>query len=213
MEPLADITMARSYIKSYRAEDDAFLLSLLKACSQRIVNHTGRNFFPDPNLVNTGTTGAPVWVDTAAAVTKEFPVRRNSKFITLPDLRELVSISFGGVALVTVPGSEAYTLWGKTDQPYTSIELTNVALSPYASSNKLRVTGRWGFLAVPDDIKDALCMWVARRFKQRDANYADTVTQGIEGAAFSYSRQIPGDIKLTLDDYKARGVNIALIGA
>lgn len=213
MEPLAKIETARSYIKSYRDTDDPFLNLLLRACSDRIRNYTGRSFVPEPALAPVDPLADPVvYADTAPPVTKNFRLRGTSRFVNLPDLRELTSITFGGIAILSTPGNEGYVLWGKEGRPYTAVELDRIAVSPFASGNILSVTGRWGYLEVPDDIQDALCMWVARRFKQRDANYADTVTQGIEGAAFSYSQKIPGDIQLTLNEYRSQGTNIALVG-
>lgn len=195
-------------VTSQRPEDTAFTSALIRACSTRLVNYIGRSFVPEPALV-----GEPP-ADVAAPVSKTFTVRR-SRYVTVPDLRTVTSITLGGLTLVDGDG---YELWGAPDQPTTTVKILG-PMPPYRADlgglgayNQLVVTGRWGFLTVPEDLKDACAMWVARRFAQKDARYADTVQAGIEGAAFTYSKNMPMDIQMTADFYRqGSGPKVALI--
>jgi hypothetical protein len=193
------------YLERRRAEQDTFLDKLIAAASKRLIRYTGRHFFPTPALV----TGNPP-TDTNPPVAKTFTVR-SSSFVRVPDLRTVSSVVLGGMTLDASDPYPAYELWGAEGEPHTHIRILRAAVSPFASSNILTITGRWGFLEVPDDVKDACATWVARAYKKKDANYADTVQQGIEGAAFQYLNQIPAEIKMTMDSYRASGPNIALI--
>lgn len=206
-----DDLITGGYVKNSRPEDVAFLQNLLNGCSLRIIRYTGRNFFPDPPL-----QGQPL-TDTAAPVTKGPFIPRRSPFIKIPDLREVTLVTLGEVALDSALPYPGYELWGGDtllggSEPYTHIKLLNIAFNPYiAQANYVFITGRWGFAAVPDDVKDACCLWVARAFKKRDANYADTVQQGIEGAMFQYFRNLPTEIQMTLDSYRGAGAKVAIV--
>lgn len=172
---------------SIRPEQGAFIDSLIGAASARIIKYTGRVFAPEPTA------------DTSPPVTKTFTVR--GSYVRVPDLRSVTSVAYNGITLDPTYG---YELWGADGEPSTHVKVLPGAVSPFGGAMRptLAITGRWGFTAVPDDIKDACCLWVARRFKAKDANYADTVMQGVEGAAFQYFNQIPVDVKMTLDAYR-----------
>lgn len=201
---LAEAAELTGYVK-YRPEDTPFIERLLDACSRRIIRYTGRTFFPNPALQ--GTPAA----DTGSPVLKTFTVP-SSGYVTVPDLRTITAITLGGSPLLPyVPGGTGYELKGQQDEisefgVYRYVKVT-AALSPYlvAGSAALAITGRWGFLAVPEDVKDACLLWVARRFKQKDANYADVVQSGIEAISQQYFNRLPEDIKMTLDAFSVKG--------
>lgn len=207
---LATVEDVKTYLKMTRPEDDAFIGALLDGCSLRAIRYTGRNFFPDPDFQTAGDPST----DHAPPVAKSFTVR-TSRYINLPDLRVATSVTLGGADLQAGIG---YELWGSDDlgmEPYNTIKVLG-PISPYAFGgiaplNQLVVTGRWGFASVPEDMKDAVVLWVARRFKQRDANYSDVVQQGVETVAFTYFKNLPEDIMLTMEHYRRRSSRIAFV--
>lgn len=197
MPLLATLEEVTPFIKKagdLRDGDEDFVTLLLGAATRRIVRYTRRNFFPDPTPPDT------------TPVTKTFKVR-GSNYVSVPDLRSVTAIDLNGAVLIE---DEGYELWGEDDEPSHTVKLLYLPQYVAVPTPKLTITGLWGFDAVPEDLKESTCTWVARAFKKRDANYADVVQQGIDAAMFQYFKNVPDEIKMTMDSYK-RGPRIAII--
>ncbi len=202
MGRLVTIEMVRDYAGVKREERDPLLERLIAGAERAVEKYTGRLFAPDPPLDQNGG-------DTAAPVTKEFTTR-GQQTVKITDLRVATSVNLGGLALLDDFG---YSLAGPEGEPARYIEFGTGAipglLNWTPAMKDLTITGRWGYSPTPEDVQDAVASLVARKFKRKDANWADTVQPGPDAAVFQYFKRLPDDIKTTLDSY--RDVKVALI--
>lgn len=200
--PLVSVEQAQVYLKAYRPEDEAFLQTLLNAAESVVKRRVDRRLEPEPALAADGT-------DTNPPVTKTFRVPRSGE-VRVPDLRVVVTATFGGALLLNNELTDAYELTQREGDPAThfrvlrrggGLDFAHVG-SLFAASPKLSITGRWGFLPTPPEAVDAMYRIAARMFMERDARYADQVQAGIEAAAFSYYRELPSNVKFALEQLR-----------
>lgn len=197
----ADLT---SYLNPHaQALDESGLYDrLLDAASRRVEEYTGRGFLPDPAYVSESPT-----VDTAPAVTVEVgldrvdygpfaqpALARFAAWAQVPDVRAVETVTVDDQALTT----DEWALDARDGQPAHAMRLTR------APRRGLEVTGRFGFAAVPADVREATVVLAARAVYERNARLAD-VTQDPEGGVASYFRQIPPVVAATLDRYRVGG--------
>jgi hypothetical protein len=86
--------------------------------------------------------------------------------------------------------------------------LTVPEQEPVTALPSIAVTGRFGWWPAPDDIRDAVLVMAARRWKERDAGYGDSV-QLAEGITVAYYRQFPATVQATIESYVRRKVALA----
>lgn len=166
--------------------NDALLGVILNGTANAVQQYTRRKFVPEQ-------------IDTEPMVAKTFSTRGKG-VIDLPDLRTPGTVTLNSAALNT----DEYVLMGNDGEPYIWLDLGRAwgyQHAYLAQPNDLTITGRWGFLQVPAEVKLATLQWAARVYRERDAAFADTVT-GPEGATFSYFRNVPGFVKQMLDPYR-----------
>lgn len=202
MSGIATVPELRAYIdlEPGRA-DDLLLQGIIDSMSRFVENWTGRTFTPNPQLVN--------GVDSASPVTKTFVVSPNQSVVRIPDLRSATTIALGGVALQEAIGYQ----YDANIEPAQSIYL---AVTPYGLggvtyfgtttlANKLQITGRWGFNPTPPDVKDCVLALAARRYKERNTAWADSLAMP-DGSVLSYFRQLPASVQGALSMYKSAKV-------
>lgn len=141
---------------------------------------TGRTFSPDPPLVS--------GVDSAPPVTKTFGARNKTRLIRVPDLREATAVTMDGSTFIQNTNFylDAYV------EPALFLELA----FPFTGSGagELAITGRWGPLAVDDDVKEAVLVLAARGYARKDANFSDVLnTAG--GAQMFWSANMPAEVR------------------
>lgn len=190
---------------------DGDLLDLMLAgASSRITEQRPeRTLEPLPALRNAGTTDAPDWVDDNDPVALSFPIH-GRRLYQVPDLRAVDSIETvnrgttaaftGDYTLVRRP-RELCALW---------IRFRHAV--PWG--DELVITGRWGPAGakIGDDpldvlpaLRDAVLVWTSRAYHNRAARYSDT-QQDPAGGIASYFRNLPPDVKLTLDALEVPGI-------
>lgn len=179
--PFATISELKSYLNIVKATEDVLLQSILDASVATAERYTGRLLTPVPAL------------DADPPVTKTFTlVGRRAH---LPDARAITAVTVDGVAVPAVTATvDGYRLAGSPAYRLT-VPLTHDA------GFVLQVTGRFGLSPAPADLKDAVLALAARRYRERDAAYGDTVTHD-DGLQTSYFRQLPAAVKLVLESYK-----------
>lgn len=179
------------------------LESLINESQAFIERYTGRVFTPEPLTGN-------------VAVTKSFNIRRKSGsqgslYYRIPDLRSASSVIFDGAALVDGVG---YDIGDVSTEPATFIRLIETQWSTSAFATKvystLSIAGLWGWSPAPEDIKGVVLTLAARRFREMDASYGDTV-QTPDGGVIAYFRQLPASVQGVLDSYRVP--RISLVGA
>lgn len=179
-----------------RADTDE-LQAMLDAAAGLCQRYTSRLFEPDPPFDVDGN-------DTGTAVIRRFPARGRTR-IKIPDLRVATAVTLDGVSLTANVGYyiEAYPT-------ATSIQLVQgSAFISSMSAGELAITGRWGMLQAPDEIKRSILEYAARKYHQKTARWSDQVTPSMEGGTFSYFRSIPDEIRMIWDQY--RQPNLAIV--
>lgn len=193
------------------AQVDGELLDLMLAgASSRITEQRPeRTLEPLPAIRNDGTAQAPVWVDDGDPIALTFPIT-GRRLYQVPDLRAVDTIETiardGTVAELT----GTYTLVRRPR------ELCALWIKFHAApfGDELVVTGRWGPAGakIGDDpvdvlpaLRDAVLVWTSRAYHNRAARYSDT-QQDPSGGVASYFRNLPPDVKLTLDALEVPGL-------
>lgn len=137
----------------------------------------GRRLLPTPALV--GTPPA----DTALPVDERI-ICDGRRYVRIPDAREITRVVIDGVELPR----DRYEVLERDDHI--------VRLDLKRRSRVAVITGRFGFLTLPANLREAIYILAARAFYERAAQYADQVAIA-EGAAIqSYYRQLPPRTKL-----------------
>jgi hypothetical protein len=68
-------------------------------------------------------------------------------------------------------------------------------------ANDLEIWGRWGWYPTPPSILDGTYAIAARRYRERDASWSDTVVTPA-GGAMQYLKQMPSSVKAELDSFR-----------
>lgn len=201
---IATLDELKRELDASRDIDDDLLQSILDGVSTRVETYTGRLFHPDPPLDNAGE-------DTAAPVTKSVRLPRRflrwsewgddhprTRMIDIPEAREIESVTG---AAVEITGFEPLN-----DPPWGRIQVFGLTVPPQPAITALpalTVIGKFGWWPPPADLKDAVLLMAARRSKERDAQYADTV-QLAEGITVAFFRQFPATVQATIESYVRR---------
>ncbi len=159
----------KSALRITDSADDTTLTRLIKSASRRIDQRCNRRFFID---------------DTTSA--RQYPVR-TPMFVQVDD----IATTTGLIVEIDTTGSQNWTVLDTTQyqlEPLNalaqgfpvntirSISTTPFPTSspafwptPYAQQALLRVTAKWGWPTVPDQVVDAAIMLTARQFKRFDS--------------------------------------------
>jgi hypothetical protein len=135
------------------------------------------------------------------------------------DLDEPVtrSIRAGGRRRVAIPDARAITKVVVDDDVVTDYEVfernghivqlqlprvASAALTSVDPTPKtIEITGRFGFIEIPSDLREAIYLLAARAFHERDAAYADQVAIAEGAGVQTYYRQLPPRTKLAFATY------------
>ena len=111
-------------------------------------------------------------------------------------------------------GDRAYEkTWATTDydflpynasldsKPYTELQITPNGDYAFPSGAKsVKITGKWGYSAVPDAINEACLLQTFRLFKRKDAPFG--VVGSAELGQLQVIPKLDPDVKLLLDPYR-----------
>lgn len=159
--------------------EDANLLALLRAASESVANETGREFMPTP------ADDEPAETRVASAF--------HSTFCQAFDLRAVESIVADGTDLTS--GTRLVRM--RPSWPAHALRLPVIV-------NQVEITGWFGWLEVPDPIREATLSWAQRAYHEAGARMSDAV-EG-PGGIMTYFRQVPASIAVTLDRYRVGGL-------
>lgn len=192
--PIIDVDELRGYLRAgdqggqviigSRDADDEFLELLCEAASQRAESYTDRRFTPHPPLPDDVDADLPEPV-TVTVVTN------GRLLVPVPDVREVESIAADGALL----GVSDYALLTRPEEPATLLKLS-------APARAVAITGHFGFVETPADVKLAVLAMAARSFHDAQARLGDRIVDP-DGGVTSYFRQLPVEAKGTLDGYRA----------
>lgn len=182
----------KSYARIDDAIDDAQITSVGLAISRNIERFCGRQF----NDAGSATARVYYPLSTSMAIVDDFSTTTG-----------LIVASDGGAGTYpTTIASTSYTLHpsngivdGQTGHPYRKITLYNAASFNLLESPSLQVTARWGWAAVPSDVKQAALIQGARIFGRRES------VHGVLGAGdfvVRVSNQLDPDVAEMLSPYR-----------
>lgn len=204
---LATVEELEQHLNTRETGQERELLELLLAgATDAVHRHRSRRLFtswpaepvpteeePDPERPDPVTITVPTY---------------GSRFVRVPDVRELESITGDGTDLVlstadlaTVPNEPwwpsstagRFRLYNRPGEPAHAIMLSSIPA-------ELVLTGRFGFHPTPPKVHEIVLSWAARVYHERNSRQADGYTDP-EGGAWSYFRQIPASIGSALDAY------------
>lgn len=174
--------------------DNAVIDWCIKSAEKTIANRTGRSFGADPALVD--------GEDTADAVEKTFRIRYQQVRVRIPDLRVAESVVLDGTELVADIDYQLDMFDG--GEPATNLYLTSLypGRSPLLLQvgSTVAITGRWGFDPVPDDVYEIALQIAARKYRKREAMFADQAEVG--QGTYDYRAGLTKEQTETLDAYR-----------
>lgn len=168
------------------ADDDLlelYLQAAVEQAQQPPPFGCGRRLEPSPPL-----TGDPL-EDTADPVAVRI-LARGSRFVAVPDAREITELLVDGTATTSYETLERNGL----------IVRVELAAAP-TGDGVITITGRFGFVDIPASLKDAIYVLAARWYWERAARFADQVQVGEGAVAQSYYRQLPQRTKLAFASF------------
>lgn len=200
-----DLTTLKSYLGISVPTYDAMLTQALASASRSVDNYCGRRFWLDPE-----------------PVTRTF-VAAGSRGLEFPDdgIGDLT-----GLAVATDPAGDATysTVWAPADyqllpidapyaapeaQPWTAIQAVGTLTFPFVGGwrslsvgrqDRVQITARWGWPAVPDAVVSACLIKAAALYHRKDS------PQGIAGfgdfGVVRLSRREDTDVCGLLDPYR-----------
>lgn len=194
---IATLAELKSYLDIQRSSDDVLLQSILDGVSGRVERYTGRLFHHAPALVSGADTAPPI------TKTVYLPRRALQWGVVVPRTR---TVDITEARVITAVSAGAATITGFQplgDPPWARVQVFGLAVpwqDPVTALPSITVTGRFGWCPAPDDLKDAVLVMAARRWKEKDASYGDTVQFG-ENITVSYFRQFPATVQATIESY------------
>jgi len=195
------------------AHDDQLLGELLEGAFKQAQTPaplgTGRLLLPDPAL-QLDENGN----DVSEPVERTFAVC--GRHVVIPDAREINSVVVDGKSdsPTTIEEDTGYSTMSRDGMV---VRLTLGREHRYLWSQELgeaperlnrprqhtvTVTGKFGFIELPDDLRNAIYALAARNFYERDAGYADQVSIAEGTAVQAYFRQLPPPVKLAFANYQ-----------
>lgn len=170
--PVADIEVLRSYL-SGNLGPDGELRRTLDAAVAQCSTHTRRT------IGQVEQTSVTRWVTGAV--------------VRVPDVRVLSGVE-------VLDGPYAGPIEPELVEPMWTFPHPWVRLPVRLSRARVRVTGAFGLFPIPDDLLDSIYIMASRKWRERDASFADTVVLE-NGDQAAYYRQLPASVKATWDAY------------
>lgn len=188
----------KSYLGISVATYDAQLTSALNAASRAIDNYCGRRFWLDGSLTTrTFTATDPTLLDipdgigTTAGLVVKTDTAADGTFTT--------TWGAGDYQLLPVNAPHAFP----EAEPWTQIQAVGALTFPTGTATRtqrVQVTAKWGWPAVPDPVIQACLIKASRLFHRKDS------PQGVAGfgdfGPVRLSRSEDGDVEALLDPYR-----------
>lgn len=175
--------------------DDTPLESAITAASRSIDNYTDRFFYAD------GTSASPVY----RYYTPVDPYMINVDDFTA--ITELATDDNNNQTYTTVWTSSDYLIEPKNNPrkswPYNRILAVNSYIYPYGYPQSVKVTGVWGWSAVPSEVNFATLIQSSRLFNRRQSPFGIAGSPEM-GTVRLYSR-LDADVEVLLRPFRKNG--------
>lgn len=185
MADLCSLSNVRDQLQKQAGDNkqDGIISALITAASAGITRWTGREFTPTDGATRS------FWWD-----------GMNPMHLTPYDLRTVSSVSIGGV---TVPAG-GYRL-GPLPNPHGTFQtVTFRGWSGYSRGVQVDVTGDWGMLDVPPDVRQA-CVATVAVWARRDIQ-AFTTTYNQDTERLEFPEALPSAVRAMLNPYRQPAV-------
>lgn len=203
----ATLPDVKTWVQLDDAIDDLVLDGARTAVTQWIDEYCQRHFWPD------GATGLEVARTFAACGWSTVDL---GAFNDLVSVTEVATDESGDGTFETVWASTDYQLHPvnrPTGRPYTRIEAVGTRTFPLrytwsSRADRVKVTGIWGWPAVPEAVHQACLMQTGRVLKRR--NSPEGITGfGNEFGHIRVSNRLDADVQMLLDPYRRVAVLVA----
>lgn len=206
---IATVDQLKEYLGVQKTASDAMLSRILNGTTTVVERLTGKRFAANPSNPDAAPVAITVSVPSprpprsflfgpAAFGTPLGPQPTNAELaITIPHAREIDTLELDTTGTLA---SGQYMLEADStlQDPYTRrVVILDPAMLP---AQTLTITGRFGIVPAPEDLVDAVLAMCARRYKERDASWGDSV-QLADGGLISYYRALPPAVRLVIDSY------------
>lgn len=187
------------------SQDDDLLLECLEEAFEQAQAPAplgcGRLLIPNPALAGDEDTADPV----------EQTVTTRGRRIVLPDARSIAEVLVDGEA------TTEYETITHADPSKLNLVVGLAIHEPYWRSycghgfrgarrrHTITVKGRFGFPKLPVSLRGAIYTLAARKYMERQAQYADQVPVGEGAAVQTYYRQLPPAVKLAFESFALPG--------
>ncbi len=175
-----------------------YLLAAYQQAQERPPLGCGRQLYPEPATAED------------EPVEKTYKVRGRN--VLLPDAREITKIVVidddaspeeSEVELDDCETSEDHGLIVGLKLPRFQPKWWREQYPFYEHHHKrtVKVTGRFGFLVVPQELREGIYILAARMFYEREAQFADQVAVGEGATASLYYRQLPPRTRIAFESF------------
>lgn len=188
--------LKRRLDKTMDVDDDLLLEDLASAFAQAQApppNGTGRLLTPNPD----SPLAAPVQLPA---------IRTRRRLVRVPDAQEITEVLVDDVAVDPADyetiSRDGYIVRIEIPRDEQAWDSDPWRSHPHRRRQRVvKVTGRFGFTTIPEELAGAIYVLAARYFYERQAQYADQVAI-LEGTAVqAYYRQLPPRVKLVFNTY------------
>lgn len=180
------------------------------------------NFCSQVNGWIESKTGRPIGPDTTSTYTLDgYDALEDGRLLLFP--RGIVSVSTlevttnTGAAFTTVPASDYFLRptsnerepgWPATELWMTDIpSASNTAPYFFPGFGTIRITGVFGWAAIPQDLIDVALTLVVASYRARGAGGGDSITIGVDGER-TFERALSYKDRMTIERYRSRRVYV-----
>lgn len=173
LDPYVTLVEIKDYLRIDQAQDDydTDLTEVIESASREINNHTSRQFNRDDTIVSTG-------VQTRVYVARYSWLAEIDDVHTLTDFEVETDPSGDGTYETAWDAADYQTeplngiRDGNTGWPFFRLRAIGAKVFPVLGGQaSVRITGHFGWTAVPKDVKQACLMLAAETFKMREAPF------------------------------------------
>lgn len=186
-----DLTTLKLYLQKDSDGNDALLTQALKSASRAIEKWCGgRQFYLDSSAT------AREFLTAGSVIT-----RGGADVLLIDDLGDATGLLVEGAAQSTYStvAASGYEFAGRT-LPYDGLRA--ISGSGWSGYRKVRVTGKWGWPAIPDEIVQACLILAGRWYRRKDSQ--EGVLGTIDGGMIRVGVHDP-DVKMLLKEFRYTG--------
>jgi hypothetical protein len=185
---LINVEDLRKAIKVTETYSPERLPQILAGVEGWVAGEICRQLTPLPPLVPVEGSDPPTVADTADPVVHEAFVN-GSRWIRVPDAREITRVEIDGREIT---GYVLHSHRFPANGPVTHVEI-------FVRGRVARVTGRFGFVELPEELREAIIATAAHRVAKESTGHVDVRSD--EYGSRQWSKRIPSEARMVFTNY------------